>query len=359
MKDKILIVDDIDINRMILSEMLCDDYEVVEAADGFEAIDQLFHSQTPPKAILLDIMMPGMDGFEVIALVKSNPETEKIPVLFITASDANINESKGLKAGAVDYISKPFNPDVVKARLENHIQLTRYRSELEALVEKKTADLTSTYEQTLETLASIIEYRDLESGTHIRRTSMLTKILIGQMLPMSRYRETLINAKYLSIIKAAALHDIGKVGIPDEILLKPGRLTEEEFETMKTHATIGAKIMETISSNLSDDDFYLKHCCDICRTHHERWDGKGYPDGKAGESIPLTGRMLAIVDVYDALVNARCYKPKFSHEEAVELMMAGSGTQFDPELIEVFLAVQDKFRELEESMGDEVVEKKE
>ncbi len=343
MKDKLLIVDDIEVNRIILREILEQDYLVSEAANGVEALEHLYQTNVLPEAILLDIMMPGMNGFEVLEIIKTNPLTTKIPVLFITAADANTNESRGLKEGAVDYISKPFNPDVVKARVDNHIQLMRYRNELETLVEKKTADLMKTHEQMLETMATIIEYRSLESGTHIRRTSELTRIMITKMLKTQIYHQDLIYQNYYSIIKAVAMHDIGKVGIPDSILLKPGKLTAEEFEIVKTHSIIGSNIIESISSNLTDDAVYLNHCRDICRSHHERWDGKGYPDGLRGTEIPLSARILSIVDVYDALVMERCYKAAIPHQKAVELISEGAGTQFDPDLIKVFLQVEQDF----------------
>lgn len=351
-RDLVLIVDDIDINRIILREILADDYDIEEAADGVSAIDFLYNAKRPPQAVLLDIMMPGMDGFEVLELIKSNPATAKIPVLFITAADASENESKGLKEGAVDYIPKPFNADVVKARVDNHVQLLHYQNDLEAMVEKKAAELLTTHERILETLATIIEYRNLESGTHIRRSCELTKILVGQMLLMPQYKTALVESNYESMIRAVSLHDIGKVGIPDSILLKPGRLTPEEFDVVKTHSMIGYNIIETIASSVNDERKYLRHCRDICRSHHERWDGTGYPDGLAKEAIPLSARIASLVDVYDALVNKRCYKPAYTHAEGMRMLEDSSGTQFDPGVVEAMKAVQEKFCALELEMGD-------
>ena len=352
MKDVILVVDDVEINRIILHEMLQEEYDVIEAESGDEALDILFNQKIIPTAVLLDIIMPGIDGFEVLSQIKSHYETEKIPVLFITAADADTNESRGLRAGAADYVSKPFNPDVVKTRLDNHINLTRYQTDLEQLVEKKMSEVTKTYEQTLEVLATIIEYRNLESGEHIRRTSLLTQIMVTRMLTKPKYRGVLLSGNFNSMIKATALHDIGKIGISDSILLKPGRLTEEEFEIMKTHATIGGEIVDSISEALPDDDMYLKYCKEICKFHHEQWDGNGYPTGLKGEEIPLSARILSIVDVYDALVNPRCYKPPFSHEDALKIITDSSGRQFDPDLVEILLEVSDKFWELEETLQD-------
>ncbi len=348
----VLIVDDIDINRIILREILQDDYEIMEADNGQAALDMLFNQSPLPDAVLLDIMMPGMDGFEVLETMKSYARTEKLPVLFITAADASANESRGLKEGASDYISKPFNPDVVKARVDNHIQLKRYRDQLEEMLEKKIAELVAVHENTLETLATIIEYRDLESGTHIRRSSELTKALINAMLKEDQFRGQLVAQKYSSIISAVKLHDIGKVGIPDKILLKPGALTNAEFEIMKTHTTIGANIVDAITADGESDTMYLKHCKDICLSHHEKWDGKGYPNGLKGLEIPLSARIVAIVDVFDALVNKRCYKPPFTYEQATDIIRDGRGTHFDPDIVDIFLTVADKFEEIEIQHSD-------
>ena len=349
----VLIVDDIDINRIILREILQDDYDILEADNGQSALDILFTQSPLPDAMLLDIMMPGMDGFEVLEAMKAHARTEKVPVLFITAADASVNESRGLKEGASDYISKPFNPDVVKARVDNHIQLKRYRDHLEELLEKKIAELVAVHENTLETLATIIEYRDLESGTHIRRSSELTRALVLTMLNHEDYRAQLVAQQYSSIINAVKLHDIGKVGIPDKVLLKPGALTDEEFEIIKTHTTIGANIIDAISTDGDSDTLYLKHCRDICKHHHERWDGKGYPSRLKGLDIPLSARIVAIVDVYDALVNKRCYKPPFTYEQAKNIIVDGRGTHFDPDIVDIFLTVADKFQELEMRYSDD------
>ena len=349
MRDTVLIVDDVDINRIILSEILRDDYNIEEARGGNEAIEKLFTNPGSVQAVLLDIMMPDMNGFDVLRAIKANPAAAKIPVIILTASEAS-NESRGLHEGAVDYISKPFDAAVVKARIDNHIALTRYRSQLEHLVEKKTRELSRTHEQMLETLATIIEYRSLESGVHIKRTSELTQILIAHMLPNPLFHDELTRDNYISMIKAASMHDIGKVGIPDNILLKPGKLTPEEFEIIKKHSIIGANIMGSISSDITDDALYLKHCRDICRWHHERWDGKGYPDGVAGGDIALSARILSVIDVYDALVSRRCYKPPISGQEALKIIMEGRGTQFDPNIVDVFCEAEPEIRKASERL---------
>ena len=235
---------------------------------------------------------------------------------------------------------------MVKARVDNQIQLLHYHTNLESMVKKKTAELTRTHERILETLASIIEYRSLESGTHIRRTSELTDIIAHELLN-TEYKEQLETLDIHSMVKAVALHDIGKVGIPDSVLLKPGRLTDEEFEVVKTHPVIGGDIIDSISKNLTEENLYLDRCKEICRHHHERWDGQGYPDRLAGEDIPLSARILSVVDVYDALVNTRCYKPAFSYDEALDIVVQGAGTQFDPVVTAALVRVKDDFARLE------------
>ena len=351
-EDVILVVDDIDINRMILREILQDRYRVIEAAGGTETLKILFEDKFLPTAVLLDIVMPDIDGFQVLEEMKKHEETKKIPVLFITAASSGETESRGLKAGAADYVTKPFNHDVVRARVDNHVELARYQNKLEQLVEKKASEAARTYEQTLEVLSTVIEHRNLESGEHIRRTTLLTKVLTEQMLNSQKFKTALENINVNSMIKASALHDIGKIGISDAILLKPGKLTDEEFEIMKTHTTIGSGIVDSIAATLPDNDMYLKYAKEICHFHHERWDGKGYPLGLKGEKIPISARILSAVDVYDALVNPRCYKAAYSHDVSLEIIMEGSGSLFDPDIVEILQEVSDTFLKLEESYGD-------
>jgi len=350
--DLILIVDDIEINRMILREILQDDYRIIEAANGSEALKILYSDNILPTVVLLDIIMPDIDGFQVLERIKLEDKTKNIPVLFITAADSDETESRGLKSGAADYVTKPFNHDVVRARVDNHINLARYRHNLEQLVAKKAAEVTRTYEQTLEVLATIIEYRNLESGEHIRRTTLLTEVIILKMLEIERYQKVLKSENIQSMIKASALHDIGKIGISDNILLKPGKLTDEEFDVIKTHTTIGGHIIESIASNLPDHDMYLKYAGEICLCHHEKWDGKGYPGGLKGEEIPLSARIISVVDVYDALVSPRCYKKAFPHEMSLEIIMEGRGTQFDPEIVDLIPEISSQIRNIEETQKD-------
>ena len=344
-KEIVLIVDDMDMNRLILESILCDDYNVVQAENGLVAVDWLYNTIELPAIILLDIMMPEIDGFEVLDLVKSNTRTTNIPVVFITAADIESMETRGLRGGAVDYISKPFNPDVVKARVDNHIELKRYRDNLEETVENKVFQMVKSKENMLETLATVIEYRNLESGHHVKRTSILSRCLINRLLDVPYYARQINDIHPESMLKAMPIHDIGKIGVPDNVLLKPGRLTSEEFVIIKTHTTIGSDIIDTLLSEDKGDE-YLLHCRDICRHHHERFDGNGYPDRLVGEAIPLSARILSIVDVYDALVNSRIYKPALPHEEAVQIIMNGSGTQFDPGILKAFYEINESFLKL-------------
>ncbi|MDR1742133.1 MAG: response regulator [Synergistaceae bacterium] len=342
-RDKVLVVDDVDMNRMILDAILCDDYDVIQAEDGFQAIDILYNSVDLPGIVLLDIMMPDMDGFEVLDLIKSNTRTADIPVVFITAADIESTEMRGLRSGAVDYVSKPFNPDVVKARVDNHLELKRYRDKLEETVDEKVRQMVRSKENMLETLATVIEYRNLESGHHVRRTSVLSRKLVMRMLDIPRYARKLNEMHIENMLKAVPIHDIGKIGVPDHILLKPGRLTPEEFEVIKTHTTIGSNIIDTLLLTDKNDE-YLLHCRDIARHHHERYDGKGYPDGLSGSDIPLSARILSIVDVYDALANSRIYKPALPHDDTVRIIKEGAGTQFDPGIVSAFLEISDSFK---------------
>ena len=350
--DIILIVDDIEINRMILREMLQDDYQIIEAGSGGEALSILFEDKIFPTVVLLDIIMPDIDGFEVLERIKLDENMKNIPVLFITAADSDETESRGLKSGAADYVTKPFNHDVVRARVDNHINLARYRHRLEQLVAKKAAEVTRTYESTLEVLATIIEYRNLESGAHIRRTTLLTEVLVAKMLEIEQFKTALLSENIHSLIKASALHDIGKIGISDSILLKPGKLTPDEFDVIKTHTSIGSDIIDSISSTLPDNDMYLKYAKDICHSHHERWDGKGYPSGLQREEIPLSARIISIVDVYDALVSPRCYKGAYSHEVSINIIMDGRGTQFDPNIVDIIHEVSPSFLKITEAHRD-------
>jgi len=342
-KPKILIVDDIDVNRLILEEILSEKYRTEQAEDGMEAISILLNSIEKPHLMLLDVMMPGMDGFEVLKFMKNDAALQKIPVIFITAVD---DEEKGLVAGAVDYISKPFEPEIVKLRVATHIELNLYRVSLERMVEEKVDELTRTKERFLDTVANLIEYRSMESGEHVNRTRELARILVMELLKNGPYSKQLMENNFPMLVKAVPLHDVGKVGIPDNILLKPGKLTPDEFEIIKTHTTIGGNVIDSLKMT-DEDDHYLKHCHDICLYHHEKWNGSGYPMKLAGESIPLSARIVAVVDVYDALVTERCYKKAMPHEDAMTILNKDSESHFDPVVVDAANKSSDLFRDYE------------
>jgi len=342
-KATILIVDDDEINRMILEDMLCGDYHIEQAENGLEALEKLSDEACNPSLVLLDIVMPAMDGLEVLRRMRAKEITKKIPVILITAEKEY--EAKGLSEGAVDYIFKPFDHNIVKSRIDNQMELARYRENLEVMVNKKVNELIATKEKMMTVMADFIEVRDLESGEHVKRTYILTGMIAEMLLENPLFRDELLETDYHSMAKAAPLHDVGKIGVPDNILLKPGKLTPEEFSIMETHTTIGSQMIKKMQSE-DEKDLYLMHCYDICRHHHERWDGKGYPDKIAGKDIPLSARIVSIVDVYDALVSQRVYKPPFSHEEAMKIIAEDAGKKFDAGIVEDLLKRDHIFRQV-------------
>jgi len=348
----VLVVDDIDMNVMILEEILKDDYHVATANNGKQALDILYREKVLPKIILLDVQMPEMDGREMFELLKNDDNFKRIPVIFITAE--NDSESELLAAGAVDFINKPFTPEIVKLRVRNQIELKNYSDSLEEMVAEKTAEVIKKTEEAnrtlnnaLQGLANVIEHRDLESGEHVKRTQLYVGAMSKHLIiSKSEYAEELIPLQPEIIIKSMALHDVGKIAIPDRILLKPGRLDPEEYEIMKTHTVRGKEIIGEMGE--VESSLYLKHCEDICYGHHERWDGKGYPQGLKETKIPLAARLASIADVYDALVCARVYKAAMAYDDAVKIMVDGRGTQFDPILIDALLEIQKQYQAIAE-----------
>lgn len=337
----VLVVDDTEANIDILVESLGDDYDVRVATDGEGALEQV--REEPPDLILLDIMMPGIDGYEVCRQLKSEPGTAAIPVIFLTAMTDAHDEARGLRLGAIDYITKPFNPHLVKARVRNHIDLKRYRDHLEELVQERTRDLALLQEATIESLATLAEYRDPETGGHIKRTKNYMRILATQLRDHPRFRDVLDDDTIELFYRSAPLHDIGKVGVPDAILLKQGKLTEEEFEEMKKHTIYGRDAILTAEKRIGKESF-LRHAREIAEAHQEKWDGSGYPHGLKGEEIPLAGRLMAVADVYDALISKRVYKAPFTHSKAVQIIREGRGTHFDPDIVDAFLVQEEVFR---------------
>jgi len=341
----ILIVDDQDINIMMLEEILKDDYKIITANNGKDALAKLRTSAVLPKIILTDMVMPEMNGREMFDIIKADTVFKRIPVIFITAE--NDSESQLLDAGAVDFINKPFKPEIVKLRVRNQITLKNYSNSLEEMVAEKTAEATQTLDNALQGLANVIEHRDLESGEHVKRTQLYVLALCDYLIVSgSKYAQDIFDLKPNIIMKSMALHDVGKIAIPDRILLKPGRLDPDEYEIMKTHTTRGKEIIAELGD--VNTSLYLRHCEDICYGHHERWDGKGYPRQLKEYEIPLTARLAALADVYDALVCARVYKSAFSYGEAIKIISDGSGTQFDPIITDAVLHIQNRFQEIAE-----------
>jgi putative two-component system response regulator len=340
-----MVVDDVDMNVMILEEILKDSYTIMAACNGVEALEKLHKTTILPKIILLDVFMPEMNGYEMLEIMKSDAALKRIPVIFITTSD---NESEGLAAGAVDFITKPFLAEIVKLRVKNQLELKNYSDSLEEMVAEKTAEATATLDNTLQAMANMIEYRNLESGSHVKRTQAFCKALVDYLLESgSEYAGELRSMQPEIITKSMALHDVGKIGIPDKILLKPGKLEPAEYEIMKTHTEVGKNIIEQMMTAVKDkDSIYLKHCRSIAYSHHERFDGTGYPQGLAGCDIPLAARIAALADVYDALVCARVYKSAMPYDAAMRIIVEGRGTQFDPVLTDAVFQIRDTFEEI-------------
>lgn len=349
-KCTVMIVDDTESNIDILLETLGDAYNVSVAMNGPSALKIV--ETRPPDLILLDIMMPEMDGYEVCRRLKANPKTRSIPVIFATAMSDIEDEAKGLELGAVDYLTKPLSPIIVSARVRNHLELKLAKEELESQNEvleqkvlERTRQLALTQEATIESMAVLAEYRDPETGGHIRRTKNYVRALALHLRSHPRFRDFLDEAAIELLYKSAPLHDIGKVGVADHILLKPGKLTNEEFEEMKKHTVFGRDAILYAEKKLGEDSF-LRFAREIAYTHQEKWDGTGYPQGLKGEEIPVTGRLMSLADVYDALISKRVYKPPFTHKEAVEIICEGRGSHFDPDIVDAFLALSEEFRRI-------------
>ncbi len=373
----VLIVDDTPENLAVLGELLRAAYRVRVAPSGTRAL-QVADSEPRPDIVLLDVMMPDMDGYEVLRRLRAHPATRDIPVIFVTAMDSADDEEYGITLGAVDYITKPIKPAVVLARVRAHLELKQARDllrnqnlYLEAEIERRMHDNQLIQDVSIRALAGLAETRDTETGNHIRRTQDYVEILARTLRQNPRYARQLHPAMIRMIVKAAPLHDIGKVGIADHILLKPGKLTAEEFEIMKTHCRIGGDAIDLAMRGELDDEEYatvgahfvpgcgveaqdwdqidhiplgfLAMAKDIALYHHERWDGGGYPEGLAGADIPLAARIMALSDVFDALTSERVYKPAYSLERAAAMITEGRGKHFDPDIVDAFLSRLDAF----------------
>jgi putative two-component system response regulator len=354
----ILIVDDVHENLHGLMNILRDDYAIAAATNGEKALE-LARRDPGPDLILLDIVMPGMDGYEVCRRLKTESHTRDIPIIFLTALSSEEDERRGLELGAEDYITKPISPPIVRARVRNHLNLKATAdflrdkaTFLEQEVARRTRQVTAIQDVTTLALASLAETRDSDTGNHIRRTQHYVKALAIQLRDHPRFARHLTDEAIATLFKSAPLHDIGKVGIPDRILLKPGRFTPEEFEIMKSHTTLGRDAIEHAERSLGVAVEFLAMAKEIAYSHQEKWDGSGYPEGRAGEAIPMAARLMAVADVYDALISRRVYKAGMSHEEATTIIAEQRGRHFDPDVVDAFLAIQDEFRTIAARYAD-------
>jgi putative two-component system response regulator len=361
-RSTILIVDDVPENLEVLGELLQPLYRVRGAQSGMRAL-QVACSSPMPDLILLDVMMPGMDGYAVFEALRADPRTRDIPVIFVTALDGVREEEKGLELGAVDYISKPLRPTIVLARVHTQLELKKARDGLrdqntflEAEIARRMGENLLIQEVSIRALARLAEIRDPETGNHLRRTQAYMNVLARRLALDPRHAATLTPHTIDLIVKSAPLHDIGKVGIPDYILLKPGKLTPEEWTIMQTHARLGAEAIEHAEEDAERPVPFLAIAKEIARHHHERWDGSGYPDRLAGEAIPIAARLMALADVFDALISRRVYKDPVSLDGAREMICAGRGTHFDPDVVDAFLADLPQFADIASRYGDEAAE---
>ncbi|HEU4843706.1 MAG TPA: two-component system response regulator [Burkholderiaceae bacterium] len=348
-KPTILVVDDTPDNIDLLCAVLEHDYRTKIAVNGERAL-KIARGEAKPDLILLDIMMPCMIGYDVCKALKADPATRDIPVIFVTAMSEVADEQLGLSLGAVDYITKPVSAPIVLARIKTQLSMKRVQDFLRdqnqflaTEVELRTREIVALQDVTIHTMASLAETRDSETGNHIRRTAHYVKTLAEKLRTHPRFAAFLTDETIEMLFKSAPLHDIGKVGIPDRILLKPGRFEPYEMEIMKTHTTLGRDAIMAAERELGVEVDFLKYAKEIAYGHQEKWDGSGYPQGLAGDAIPISARLMAVADVYDALISRRVYKEGMSHEQAVAIITAGRGQHFDPDMVDAFLALQDQF----------------
>ena len=358
--ETVLLVDDQPENLSILADLL-EPYYRIKVADCGERALRAAASEPRPDLILLDVVMPDLDGYAVLSRLHANANTKDIPVIFVTARDSAEDEERGLELGAVDYIVKPIRPLVVLARVRTHLEnqraqhlLADQNKFLEAEIARRMHDNEIVQNASLSALAMLAEMRDTDTGNHIYRTQGYVEVLARALSHLPGYAEQLSLEQQIRIAKAAPLHDIGKVGIPDRILLKPGSLTEEEFAIMRTHSRLGSEAIEQAMQKVQAADqssyrndsqplAFLDVARQIAQSHHERWDGKGYPDGKQGAEIPLPARIMALADVFDALTTRRVYKPAMTIEQATDIICKGRGQHFDPTIVDVFLQEHAQF----------------
>jgi len=327
-------------------------YTVVTIPSGEKLLALL--ERTHPDLILLDVEMPGMSGYDTIKEIKANPETAEIPVIFLTGKSEPESELLGLSLGAVDYITKPFSQPLLLKRIEVHLQLQAQKNELRAfnenlveMVKDQTADILALQNAVIMWAAEVIEFRDEETGEHVERVQKYLRILLNEMEKTEVYADEIKTWDIDAFLRSALLHDVGKIKVRDDVLLKKARLSDDEFSDMKLHSLYGKMLLESLEEKVPNSTF-LQYAKTLAYSHHERWDGTGYPDGLKGNEIPLQARMMSLVDVYDALISQRPYKRAFTHEESIEIISGGRGTQFDPDLTDLFLSASDRIREINE-----------
>ena len=341
-KKTILIIDDVKFNIRAAQDVLGEEFKVIGALSAEAGFKVLSH--TIPDLILLDIIMPETDGHQVLKILKTTPRFMHIPVIFLTADSNYETEVEGFNEGIVDYITKPFVADVLKKRIQTQIELAEYQRSMEDKVKQKVAEIEEMYDLLAVSFAALAEYRDSTTGGHLKNTAIYFKAFIEHLQDCDRYMDQLNPAIVSKAIRSAPLHDVGKIAISDNVLRKPGSLTDNEFERIKLHSVIGGELFSFIGEKVSDKEFadiaYV-----ICRYHHEKWDGTGYPEGLSGTNIPLLARIMSIVDVYDALTSERPYKKAFPHEKAMAMIAEKSGTDFDPGLTNEFLNISEKIAE--------------
>jgi len=354
-KELILLVDDNPTNLRIGMNVLEEKYDVATAPSAEKMFNLLENNK--PDMILLDIDMPGMTGYEALIILKEKPETKDIPVIFVTARYDYNDEHHGFSLGAVDFITKPFQPNILLKRIEVHlllenqkktlesqaIELKNFNENLQKMVDEKTQNVLDLQSALLKTIAELVECRDDITGGHIERTQRGVQIILAELERSKIYTDETSGWDKTILLQSCQLHDVGKISIDDNILKKPDKLNDEEFEIMKKHASFGEGIIEKIQTLTKESDF-LKYAKIFAANHHEKWDGSGYPRGLKEQEIPILGRIMAIVDVYDALISERPYKKAFTHEEAVKIISDGSGKQFDPALVDVFLRSAEQFK---------------
>ncbi|HOB69645.1 MAG TPA: two-component system response regulator, partial [Syntrophorhabdaceae bacterium] len=348
----ILVVDDSPDNIILMSRLLKDHYRTKIATNGEKAL-KIASSDDPPDLILLDVMMPYMDGYEVCQELKKNPKTSRIPVIFLTAKTDIEDEKRGFEVGAVDYITKPVSAPLVLARVKTHLLLKDSRDFLidknqflEHEIYKRTQEIIAIQDVTIIAMGSLAETRDSETGNHIRRTQNYVKMLAMKLKNNPRFRHILTDENIELLYKSAPLHDIGKVGVPDHILLKPGKLTPQEFEIMEKHTVFGRDAILAAEKRLESPTSFLTFAREIAYSHQEKWDGSGYPEGLTGDDIPISARLMAVADVYDALITRRIYKPAFAHEESVDIIKNGYAAHFDPDIVDTFIEIEKELYEV-------------